>query len=90
MQEALSNIVKHAEAEKIQVELTYENELLRLTIQDDGKGFDPDILEEYQVANNSLGIAGMQERTELLGGTFEITSAWKEGTRIAVEIPAKN
>ena len=90
VQEALSNIIKHAEAEKIQVELTYENELLRLTIQDDGKGFDPDILEEYQVANNSLGIAGMQERTELLGGTFEITSAWKEGTRIAVEIPAKN
>ena len=90
VQEALSNIVKHAEAEKIQVELTYENGLLRLTIQDDGKGFDPDILEEYQVANNSLGIAGMQERTELLGGTFEITSAWKEGTRIAVEIPAKN
>ena len=90
VQEALSNIVKHAEAEKIQVELTYENGLLRLVIQDDGKGFDPDILEEYQVANNSLGIAGMQERTELLGGTFEITSAWKEGTRIAVEIPAKN
>jgi glucose-6-phosphate-specific signal transduction histidine kinase len=47
------------------------------------------ILEEYQVANNSLGIAGMQERTELLGGTFEITSAWKEGTRIVVEIPVK-
>ena len=90
VQEALSNIVKHAEAGKIYVELIYENELLRLTIQDDGKGFDPDILEEYQVANNSLGIAGMQERTELLGGTFEITSAWKKGTRIVVEIPAKN
>ena len=90
VQEALSNIVKHAEAGKIHVELIYENELLRLTIQDDGKGFDPDILEEYQVANNSLGIAGMQERTELLGGTFEITSAWKKGTRIVVEIPAKN
>ncbi len=90
VQEALSNIVKHAEAEEIRVDLTYENEVLRLVIQDDGKGFDPDILEEYQVANNSLGIAGMQERTELLGGTFEITSAWKEGTRIVVEIPAKN
>ena len=90
VQEALSNIVKHAEAKKIHVELTYENEVLRLMIQDDGKGFDLDILEEYQVANNSLGIAGMQERTELLGGTFEITSAWKEGTRIVVEIPAKN
>ena len=90
VQEALSNIVKHADAEDIRVELTYEDEVLRLVIQDNGKGFDPDILEEYQVANNSLGIAGMQERTELLGGTFEITSAWKEGTRIAVEIPAKN
>jgi signal transduction histidine kinase len=89
VQEALSNIVKHAEAKEIHVELTCESELLRLVIQDDGKGFDPDILEEYQVANNSLGIAGMQERTELLGGTFEITSAWKEGTRIVVEIPVK-
>ncbi|MBQ5636468.1 MAG: ATP-binding protein [Selenomonadales bacterium] len=89
VQEALSNIVKHAEAKEIHVELTCESELLQLVIQDDGKGFDPDILEEYQVANNSLGIAGMQERTELLGGTFEITSAWKEGTRIVVEIPVK-
>lgn len=90
VQEALSNIIKHAEAKEIHVALAYEKEMLKLVIRDDGKGFDPDILEEYQVANNSLGIAGMQERTELLGGTFEITSAWKEGTRIVVEIPAKN
>lgn len=89
VQEALSNIVKHADAKTVCVELAYENAGLKLTIQDDGKGFDPDILDEYQVANNSLGIAGMQERTELLGGTFEITSAWKEGTRIVVHIPAK-
>lgn len=90
VQEALSNIVKHADAQEVHIEFTYEDGVLKLTIQDDGKGFDPDILDEYQVANNSLGIAGMQERTELLGGTFAITSAWKEGTRIVVQIPAKN
>lgn len=89
IQEALSNIVKHADAHTVTIRLTYEEEALSLMIQDDGKGFDPDILDEYQVANNSLGIAGMQERAELLGGTFDITSAWKEGTRIIVRVPVQ-
>lgn len=89
VQEALSNIVKHADAREVKISLAYEQDELSLSVQDDGKGFDPDILDEYQVANNSLGIAGMQERAELLGGTFEITSAWKEGTRIVVRVPVK-
>lgn len=89
VQEALNNIVKHAEAHRVAITLEYKSEELLLIIQDDGKGFDPDILDEYQVANNSLGIAGMQERTELLGGTFDLTSAWKEGTRIIVRVPVK-
>lgn len=89
VQEALSNIVKHADAKQVIVRLTYQENELGVMIQDDGKGFDPDILDEYQVANNSLGIAGMQERAELLGGTFDIASAWKQGTRIVVRVPIK-
>lgn len=86
VQEALNNISKHAHARQASVSLEQLPLGLRLSIVDDGVGFDAQILEQKLADGTHLGLAGMRYRTELLRGTFELTSStW--GTRIIVEIP---
>ncbi len=86
VQEALNNIIKHASAARVQIRLKAESEQIRLEIADNGKGF-----ESQQMQNGGIGIRNMQERTENLGGRFQITSLPGEGTHILVEVPyAKN
>jgi len=84
IQEALSNIVKHSRARHAQVEINCAPALLRLTVQDDGVGFD---LQQGKRSGSSLGILGMQERVSLLGGEINIHSAPGEGTTICAQIP---
>ena len=69
-QEALNNILHHANAKKVQLSLTRHQEEIHLLIEDDGIGFDPD--QQYA---KHFGLVGMRERAELLGGTFQIHSA---------------
>lgn len=83
-QEALNNIVKHARAKKVKVSLYFQGNCVRLTICDDGKGFD---VEERLQKTNGFGIQGMKERIESLGGTFIIKSVPKKGTEISTTIP---
>ncbi|MGD6855462.1 sensor histidine kinase [Bacillus infantis] len=84
VQEALSNILRHADASKIKLTLTEKEDYTYLFIGDDGKGFDPHI---ERVA--SYGLKTMRERCEEIGGIFNIRSKQGEGTYIEIRIPLK-
>jgi len=81
VQEALTNVARHAGAQEVLVRLEPEGESLILEISDDGRGFDPDNTP------GALGLAGMRERAEQLEGRFKLESAPGKGTRILVEVP---
>jgi signal transduction histidine kinase len=83
VQELLNNAVKHADPGRIEVSLTNEDSLLKLSVEDDGKGFDP----ERVVKESGLGLKGIRENINLAGGRFEIFSKKGEGTRAVIELP---
>jgi signal transduction histidine kinase len=84
-QEALSNAVKHAGAQRVVVALTIESEQVTLCVTDDGRGFDPASLP---ASRRAFGLIGMRERAELLNGGFEILSQPGAGTQVKVYVPA--
>jgi signal transduction histidine kinase len=89
-QGALSNVAKHAAAKTADVSMTRENDHVVLSVQDDGRGFDLTSLRKRRDVYSGLGLIGMRERSELLGGTFSITSQPDHGTRVQVRIPLSN
>jgi signal transduction histidine kinase len=82
VQEAINNVVKHAQAERIQVEVIEAGGSVHLTVRDDGNGFDP------SSTDGGFGLIGMQERVELVGGRLSIESARGRGTMVRAELPA--
>jgi len=87
-QESLNNVVKHAGASKVTISLIASHPIIRMRIEDNGKGFDT--LERMGKNDNKLGLVGIAERVDLMGGTFEMVSRPGVGTRIVVEIPCLN
>ncbi len=83
LQEALLNGFHHASTDNQSVRLLYNNDEIQLEVIDDGVGFDPIAINK----ENHLGISGMRERIEILGGSFTIISAPEEGTCIKAVIP---
>ena len=81
-QEALNNIVKHSAAKNISFRLCYNNPMLCMNIEDDGNGFDFDI-----VAKNGMGLIHMKKRAETINGTCQVISKPNCGTKIRIEIP---
>ncbi|MFC1941777.1 HAMP domain-containing protein [Chloroflexota bacterium] len=86
-QEALTNIVKHAEASQVNVELSFNASNAIMRVEDNGKGFDSKSLLNGANLRQSVGVYSMSERAMLLGGTFKIESEVGKGTFIYVEIP---
>jgi signal transduction histidine kinase len=82
VQEALTNAIKHGGARRAAVEIEEDQTLVRVTVRDDGDGFDP------RAKTEGFGLIGMQERAELVGGTVEIRSAPGGGTTVHAELPA--
>lgn len=82
-QEAMTNIARHADATIIHVNLLEKNNVITLQIVDNGKG----ITDTEKNNSSSLGITGMRERAEIIGGTFSINTRSKKGTIIEVSIP---
>jgi signal transduction histidine kinase len=86
VQEALTNIARHAEAQSISVLLERRGALLKLIVEDDGHGFDVTSTMSAH-SRKRLGLYGMRERASLLGGTLTIESSSESGTAVFVEIP---
>jgi signal transduction histidine kinase len=84
LQEAICNIVKHANADHIRVSLMKTGDVLHLSIEDNGTGFDPIALDNYCPHGKGLGLVSMKERANISGGTYRIDSAISKGTRINV------
>ena len=83
MQESLTNVARHSGASRVDVFLRADGGALLLTVEDDGKGFDPDRLGE----TGGLGVIGMRERASLIGGTLSIESRPEGGVRIDLNVP---
>lgn len=86
IQEALSNVLRHAHATRAEIRLSREGDDVVAVIEDDGRGFSPEAVER---AGTGLGIFGMKERAEYLDGELTIDSAPGRGTRVVVRIPAR-
>ena len=86
IQELLGNAARHSQATLIKVGLDMGEDRIRVSVDDNGKGFDPDTTQQ----GNNLGLKLIRERTEMLGGTFEIDSAVGKGARILFAVPARS
>lgn len=84
-QEGLNNVVKHAEATQVQIQLKYDENTVSLEMIDDGKGFKPEAANQ----SGGFGLQGIKERVQQLGGTMKIESAPRNGTRLSIRIPAE-
>ncbi|MBI3802081.1 MAG: HAMP domain-containing protein [Deltaproteobacteria bacterium] len=89
-QEALTNVMRHAQAQHVRVELRQSGTELHLLIRDDGKGFDVQTAQEQAEQGASTGLLGMQERVWLVGGHMTIESAPAQGTEIRVRFPLQH
>ncbi len=87
VQEALTNVIRHARASAVQIRLECETTVVRAQVEDDGQGFDVIQVLNQQRPQHGIGLLGMRERITLLGGTFSLHSAPGQGTRLALEIP---
>lgn len=82
MQEALANVRRHSAARNVEVRLRTDVEAILLEVTDDGRGFDP------MGAQGGVGLVGMRERVEELGGEIEVKSRPGEGTEVTVRVPS--
>lgn len=84
LQEAVSNIIKHAEAKRIQVVLLRTHSIIQLAVIDDGKGFDADAPGDTRDWKSGLGLASMRERARVSGGSYVLESTPGTGTQVFV------
>ena len=89
LQEALTNIVKHSGAGSASVTVRREEEKIVFSIEDDGKGFDVTQVSAQEPAERGLGLAGMEERVSMLGGSLALWSEPGKGMRISFSIPVQ-
>lgn len=83
VQEALTNATKHGHASRAVVQITEDHDSVRVTVRDDGDGFDP------ATTTDGFGLVGMHERVELLDGTLAVTSAPGQGTTVSATLPVR-
>jgi two-component system sensor histidine kinase DegS len=86
IQELLGNAARHSQATLVKVSLDLGEDRVRVSVDDNGKGFDADSIQQ----SNNLGLKLIRERTEMLGGSFEIDSAIGRGARILFAVPARS
>ena len=84
-QELLGNASRHSQATLVKIHLDLGTDFIRISVDDNGRGFDPEILKE----SNNLGLKLIRERSEMLGGKFEIDSALGSGAKISFTVQAK-
>ena len=87
VQEALTNIVRHAQANRVEISLRREEDTMLLTVQDDGCGFDIAAMHQRAMQGGSLGVLGMQERASLIGGQLLMQSVAGKGSTVQLSCP---
>ncbi|WP_159885420.1 sensor histidine kinase [Paenibacillus puerhi] len=90
VQETFSNVLKHAQATHVTLELTFQQQMIKLTVSDNGVGFAADTIDKKISKGSHYGIMGMRERVELLEGRLDIQSAVGAGTKFSMVIPIKS
>ncbi|MGE0683480.1 MAG: PAS domain S-box protein [Candidatus Binatia bacterium] len=90
VQEALTNIARHARARQVWITLRQHDAALDLFVRDDGIGFDVDVARAQAVHGKGLGLLGMEERVRLVGGQLDIVTAPESGTEIHVCVPLRH
>jgi signal transduction histidine kinase len=85
--EAMRNAFRHAEAQRIEVEIWYDDRQFRMRVRDDGMGIDPKVLTRDGRAGH-YGLHGMRERAKLVGGHLDVWSKLNSGTEVELNIPA--
>lgn len=88
-QEAITNVAKHAEATQVDIDLTWQPDELVVTVEDNGRGFDPEAVMDRGDEMRGMGLLGMQERATLLSGTLHISSQPDAGTRVVARLPTR-
>jgi signal transduction histidine kinase len=81
VQEAVINIIKHAHADAVQVKLSCLPGQIQLSVNDNGKGIDPEL------HTNGIGLLGIRERIQLIGGHLNVISKQGKGTRLTATVP---
>ncbi|HEY7375409.1 MAG TPA: sensor histidine kinase [Polyangia bacterium] len=85
VQEAITNVLRHAGARRVDVRIARSADRISLSIRDDGRGFDPETLDS-SATRGHLGVPGMRERIEARGGRFRLTAAPGQGTTVEVDL----
>ena len=86
-QESVTNVLRHASAQRLRVSIERNGSHVRLAVRDDGRGFDAPSALDSAAAQGHLGVIGMRERVRARGGTFQVASRPGEGTTVEVELP---
>lgn len=86
-QEAINNVVKHAQATRVTIDLTWKPDEVIVKIEDNGRGFEPEAVMDRGDETRGIGLLGMKERATLLGGTLDILSEPGAGTRVIARLP---
>jgi signal transduction histidine kinase len=86
-QEAVQNVMKHAQAEHVTVRLSTLGGSVHLVVEDDGRGFRPSRVGRNRNGTPCYGLVGMRERAELVGARLQVTSTVGSGTRVQVDLP---
>ncbi len=87
VQEALTNVIRHAAATRVAISVSYSNDALHLIMRDDGRGFDVAAARKRATTGASQGLINMYERVALAGGELTIDSAPGEGTSVELRVP---
>lgn len=88
-QEALTNVARHAQAKHVWLDVILRDGRLRMTVRDDGIGFDPEAMRARAVQGNSMGLLNMAERARLGAGDFHIASVVGKGTTLTLDVPLR-
>jgi PAS domain S-box-containing protein len=87
VQEALTNVARHAGASRVDIHLQRRDSIVEALIEDNGSGFDPEEVADREAAKRGVGLVGMRERIGAVGGSLEIKSRRGKGTLLAIQLP---
>jgi signal transduction histidine kinase len=89
VRELLANVIKHANASKLEVRIINSEDELRIIVEDNGIGFDTTIIGPHMVGESGFGLFNIRERVENLGGNLKIESGRQQGACVIISIPIK-